>query len=100
MLKAVVHFHPMAAAEYRAALSWYRSRSSLAAQGFRKEIGRVIRNIAADPDQGIIFRGPYRWVRLRRFPYLIYYKSLSASAVRIQAVAHGRRRLGYWLRRK
>ena len=100
MPKAVIHFHPLAAAEYRAALSWYRNRSNMAAQGFRDEIRRVIHRIAADPDQGTIFRGPYRWMRLRRFPYLVFYKSLSANAVRIQAVAHGRRRLGYWLRRK
>src|SRR5438552_1445908 len=100
MPKAVVHFHPLPAAEYRAALCWYRSRSSLPAQRFRVEIKRVIQRILADPGAGPVFRGPYKWIRLRRFSYLVYYKAVSTRLVRIQAVAHGRRRLGYWLRRK
>jgi hypothetical protein len=100
MAKAVIQFHPKAAAEYRAALSWYRGRSRWVADKFRDEMKPVIHEIATDSDQGTVFRGPYHWMRLRRYPYLDFYKSLSARMVRIQAVAHGRRRFGYWLRRK
>jgi plasmid stabilization system protein ParE len=43
--------------------------------------------------------GQYRWVRIRRFPYLLYYRELTPTVTLIYAVAHGRRRPGYWLRR-
>jgi hypothetical protein len=46
------------------------------------------------------FRGTIRWRRTRRFPYLLFYEVVDSSLIRIYAVAHGRRRLGYWMRRK
>ena len=99
MPTAVVYFHRLAAAEYRRARDWYRIRSALAGGRFRDEIRRVIRRIAATPDLGTVYRGPYRWMRLHRFPYLLYYRALAPNAVMVYAVAHARRRLGYWLRR-
>jgi hypothetical protein len=46
-----------------------------------------------------VLDGPSRWVRLRQFPYVIYYR-IDGDKPIVMAVAHGRRRLGYWLRRK
>jgi plasmid stabilization system protein ParE len=99
MPNAVVRFHRLAAAEYRSARDWYRQSSPAAFQRFRIEFKRVVQRIAAAPNQGAIFRGPYRWMRLRRFPYLLYYRLLPANMVLVYAVAHSRRRPGYWLHR-
>jgi plasmid stabilization system protein ParE len=99
MPNAVVRLHRLAAAEYLSARDGYRNVSILAAQRFETEFKRVILRIAAAPDQGASHRGPYRWMRLRRFPYLLDYRSVAPNMVIIYAVAHGRRRLGYWLRR-
>jgi hypothetical protein len=52
------------------------------------------------PLQGALFRGTFRWMRTRRFPYLLFYEVVDSSVIRVYAVAHARRRLGYWLRRK
>jgi len=41
---------------------------------------------------------PYRWKVLTRFPYVVFFR-LDGDAVEIMAVAHARRRPGYWLRR-
>jgi plasmid stabilization system protein ParE len=95
-----VVFHHLAAREYRRAYAWYRRRSPTAAERFRDEVDRAVKQIADAPLQGAVFRGPLRWMRMRRFPYLLFYEAVDPSLIRIYAVAHGRRRLGYWLRRK
>jgi hypothetical protein len=38
-------------------------------------------------------------VRLRRFPYILYYHVVDDSLALVLAVAHARRRPGYWRRR-
>lgn len=40
-----------------------------------------------------------RWCKLRRFRYLVYFEVLLDEIV-VLAVAHERRRFGYWIRRK
>ncbi|SRR6266851_976606 len=100
MAKRKVRFHRLAAAEYKAALAWYRVRSQKATGEFRDEMRRVMQRLRTVPDPGVVFRGPYRWVRLRRFPFLLYFKILSLDVITVYAVAHARRRLGYWLRRR
>ena len=99
MVPTVV-FHRLAAREYRLARSWYRRSSPSAAERFRNEVDRVVKRISEVPLQGTVFRGSIRWMRTRRFPYLLFYEVADASVIRVYAVAHGSRRLGYWLRRK
>jgi plasmid stabilization system protein ParE len=95
-----VVFHRLAAREYRLAESWYRRRSPAAAERFRAAVDRVVERMSAAPLQGALFRGSFRWMRTRRFPYLLFYEVVDSSAIRVYAVAHARRRLGYWLRRE
>jgi plasmid stabilization system protein ParE len=94
-----VKFERLAAREYHRAHVWYARRSPGAAQHSRDEVRRVIRRIEAAPNQGAIFRGPYRWMRLHGLAYVIYYGPISATEVVLYAVAHAGRRPGYWLRR-
>lgn len=96
MPRAVVRFHRLAAREYQAARAWYAARSVSAARKFREEMRRVILRIAAAPEQGTVYGGPYLWMRLRRYPYLLYYREVVAGQVVIYAVMHSRRRPGYW----
>lgn len=79
MPNVVVRFHRLAALEYRSARAWYAARSSTAARRFREETRRVILRIAANPDLGAIYRGQFRWMRLRRFAYLLYYRSIDPT---------------------
>jgi toxin ParE1/3/4 len=66
---------------------------------FEAEFDRAVARIRTTPQAGPSFRGRFRWVRLRRFPYLIYYLIIDPHRVRVLAVAHARRRPGYWIRR-
>ncbi|HKI36545.1 MAG TPA: type II toxin-antitoxin system RelE/ParE family toxin [Gemmataceae bacterium] len=99
MANIAVIFHRLAALEYHRAHAWYARRSPAAALRFRDEVRRVVQLIDQAPDQGVVYRGPFRWMRLRRYPYVLYYAQVSPTQVTVFAVAHASRRTGYWLRR-
>jgi toxin ParE1/3/4 len=65
------------------------------ANEFVSEFERSAKLLADFPKLGATWRGRIRRLPLRRFPYSIVY-CLSDSEVRILAVAHQRRRPGFW----
>jgi plasmid stabilization system protein ParE len=99
MVVRAVDIHPLALRELRAAYRWYARRSPTAVQRFRVAVNRVIQRIATAAEQGSPYRQRYRWLRLPRFPYLLFYEIRDPQPVLIYAVAHAGRRQGYWLRR-
>ena len=95
-----VLFHRLAASEYLKARRWYaREGGERLAERFRHAVDEAVDRIARNPEAGAIFRKSYRWVRLHRFPYLLYYQLLDDTRVMVLAVAHAARRPAYWLRR-
>lgn len=94
-----VLFHRLAAKEYLAARRWYARRSPATAVRFRDAVDEAIARITAEPSLGTPFRDRFRWVRVRRYPFLLYYAVITGDEVMVFAVAHSRRRPGYWLRR-
>src|SRR5262245_43211695 len=100
MPPVTVIFHRSALREYQDAYRWYARRSPHAAQRFMDAVGRAVQKIAGTPAQWPVYQGPYRWVRTQQFPYLLYYRILDPARELLVAVAHTRRRPGYWLRRR
>ena len=100
MEKIEIELHPEAQAEYLEALQWYVDRSYRVGRRFQREFVRVVELIESDPDKGQVFEGPVRFIRLRRFPYVLYYQPIDSNRVQVLAVAHGRRRPGYWHHRR
>lgn len=96
----VVLFHRLATSDYRVALRRYGRRKPAAAQRFRAQVSAVAQRIAVAAEQGVPYRAFYRWMRVRRFPYLLYYEILDPTQVIVYAVAHTSRRPGYWVRRR
>jgi plasmid stabilization system protein ParE len=94
-----VLFHHLALQEYLNARDWYSKRNLTAANQFQSAIKRVIQQIEQFPAAGSPFGPQYRWMRTRRFPYVIYYEMVTEQRIVIMAVAHRSRRQGYWLRR-
>jgi plasmid stabilization system protein ParE len=92
-------FHRLASKEYRRARDHYRRISPKLGQAFVDEIDAAVQRILTAPDSWPIFRAAYRWIRVRRFPYVLYFRKVATDRILIMAVAHGRRRTGYWLRR-
>ena len=91
-----IEIHPEAVAEAEAAIDWYAERSSRAPTAFMEELDKAIESIREAPKRWPIFDLDCRRFPLFRFPYFIVYYEKSDSLVRILAVAHGRRRPGYW----
>ena len=95
MPQFAVEFHPLAADEAEAAERWYRERNEIASARFQRELDRAVDLISERPDTGASYLGNTRRVLLRRFPFFVVYR-LRGDNVQIIAVAHARRRPGYW----
>ncbi len=90
-------FHPAALAEYLAAALWYGHEGG---RRFADAVDRCVDEICEVPLAGSPWRGRAEIRRrvLRRFPYSVVY-AVDAEGVLIVAVAHHRRRPGYWAAR-
>lgn len=93
-------FDPEASAEYLASLAWYQERNAEAAERFRSHVLTVTASIQEAPRQWPLApRVPSRLgVRrqlLPEFPYSVVYMERDTEIL-VLAVAHGRRRPGYW----
>jgi plasmid stabilization system protein ParE len=89
---------PFAEEEISDAFHWYKERSPFAADAFRAEIFAAIDSLAEDPTMWPADAEDVRYYILRRFPYTIHYE-VAGTIVTVLAVAHQRRRPGYWQER-
>ena len=94
-----VEFHPDAEWELTEAQAWYRQRSDVAAQAFALEIDHALRSITEAPERWPKMQRGERRFLLARFPYSILYR-IRTDEVFITAVAHQKRRPGYWRLRR
>lgn len=90
-----VRFHPAALDEAQAAAEWYGNRSRGAAEAFLNELDRTIDLISQHPEQYQSYELGSRRAMLHKFPYMIVFRE-GTVGIEIIAVAHGRRRPGYW----
>jgi plasmid stabilization system protein ParE len=95
-----LQFHPEAREEYLDAVAWYLTHSNTIARAFQQEVDKALEQIRSGPARWPVFEGQVRWIRLHRFPYVLYYEGASTGLVNILAVAHARRRPGYWRTRR
>jgi plasmid stabilization system protein ParE len=90
-----VRFHPAARDELRQARLWYEERSPLSALAFEQEIVAAVARIAEAPLRYPVAEHGTRRLVLRRFPYNVFYR-VGTEEIVIVAVAHQKRRPGYW----
>ena len=81
--------------EAEAAARWYAERSVTAAAAFGSEIDAAESAIVRLPEAWPPFDHGTRRYLLQRFPFSVVYR-VEARRVLIVAVAHARRRPGYW----
>ncbi|MBM4345009.1 MAG: type II toxin-antitoxin system RelE/ParE family toxin [Deltaproteobacteria bacterium] len=89
-----------AQAELEAATVWYFERNAKIADDFQAEIVRLSGQAAAMPlafartaESGVVRRAV-----AKRFPYSVFFTE-TATGILVLAVAHAKRRPGYWLGR-
>jgi toxin ParE1/3/4 len=100
MTKTDVEFHPEAREEYLQALQWYLERSERIARRLQQELIQAVDLIAEEAEQWPRFEGEIRFLRLRRFPFVLYFEPAREDQLFILAVAHQSRRPGYWRYRR
>ncbi len=92
-------FHAEAEAEFVEASVFYESRVSGLGLAFVVEVERAVNFARTNPVAGSPLGVKVRRVLVRRFPYSVIYRR-EADRLLILAIAHQRRRPGYWRHRK
>ena len=90
-------FHPDAEREFAEAAAWYQERAGLALD-FITAVRNRIEEVRKAPHRWRLVHGVRR-AFVGRFPYAIVYREASDDALEILAVAHFKRRPGYWSQR-
>lgn len=93
-----IELHPEAIEEAADARRWYEARSSRAALAFISELDRAMEAIATHPERWPQIDEEARRYLMRWFPYAVVYRPRS-HVVLVVAIAHMRRRPGYWRQR-
>ena len=91
-------YHPRARIELNEAVDYYEERQEGLGWNFLEEIQLAIRRILDFPDAWQPLSANTRRCLTHRFPYELIYQ-VKADEVRIIAISHQKRRLGYWRNR-
>jgi toxin ParE1/3/4 len=89
-----VSLHEDADAEFKAAIRFYESRQPGLGEIFLQRISESFASIETQPLAAQILFDDFRRRLIRQFPSIIY--RVEAKRIFIVAVAHWRRRPGYW----
>ena len=96
-MKSII-FLPEAREEMNEAARYYESQASGLGIDYLSEVERAVASITASPETWPKLEGELRRRLLRRFPFgVLYY--VETEKIIIVAVAHLRRRPGYWKNR-
>lgn len=91
-------FHPLAWQELEEADSWYLSHSYEVSLDFLNELYAAAEDIARAPRRWPKYLHGTRRFVMQRFPFSVVYLD-DSELVTIIAVAHSKRRPGYWKNR-
>ncbi len=95
-----MRLHPAARREYDAAIDWYEADYPGRGRRFYGEVEAAIARIRAMPGRFPLWRRrkDVRACIVDRFPYTIFFVA-EADGPMVYAVAHDKRRPGYWQKR-
>lgn len=100
-MKRTLRVLPEAEAELQSAASWYEERRRGLGVELIAVVDSAFQSVLENPEAHATWRPdrPYRKCSLRRFPYVVFFR-LDSTTVEVVAVAHAKRRPGYWLDRR
>jgi plasmid stabilization system protein ParE len=91
----IYEFHPDAEEEFIEAAAYYEQNVPGLGERFAREVHQVIEHLLQFPEIGSPIDPNLRRILLTRFPYYLIY-SFTQDMLTVVAVAHTRRRPGYW----
>jgi len=98
MANIEIQYHPAAADEVVRANSWYKDIDPNVAQKFKLELDRAERLVIRSPATWASYFHGTNGFRFRGFPFVMAYIAREES-IFVVALAHSRRRPGYWKNR-
>ena len=90
-----VDYLPGARRDFDESFDWYAARSTQAAVRFTNAVDVALSTMAADPERFAAVDDLHRECRVRRFPFRIVYRVIE-TRILVVAIAHAKRRPGYW----
>jgi hypothetical protein len=75
----IILFHPEASDEYAASYAWCYYRGAHVADIFEREVNRSLRLIVDYPRRLPVYRGKYRRIMVRRFPFSLVYAFMRST---------------------
>jgi toxin ParE1/3/4 len=95
-----ITIHTKARKELNRAIGYYERQKRGLGLDLLAEVEEAVFKIQKDPSIGSPYKETeFRYLLVRGFPYVIYYADFPGR-LWIVAIAHGRRRAGYWRRRR
>ncbi len=90
-----VDYLPGARRDFDESFDWYAARSTQAAIRFTNAIDAALSTVSANPERFAAVDGTHRECPVRRFPFRIVYRVIQGRVL-VVAIAHAKRRPGYW----
>ena len=94
-----VEFLGAARLDFDESFDWYAKRSVNAALRFVGAVDAALVKVATNPTQFASPDGLHRECPVKKFPYRIVYRIVE-NQVLVVAIAHAKRRPGYWQERR
>jgi len=94
-----VDFLPGARCDFDESFDWYAERSAQAAARFAFTVDAALSAIAHNPKRFAAIDERHRECPMGRFPFRVVYR-IEADGIIVMAIAHVKRRPGYWRDRK
>lgn len=94
----MIRIHPLAESEIEEAAQYYEDLLEGLGTDFLRQVLRCGNRVVRSPESGAPRYRKFRRLPLRRFPFFIVYEVLPESLL-VVAVAHQRRKPGYWRKR-
>jgi toxin ParE1/3/4 len=92
--------HDEARAELDEAMAFYENRARGLGLDLQEKVGEAVTKIQQNPEFWPPHkRSGFRKYFVERFPFTVFYLNLP-DCIWIAAIAHGRRRPGYWKKRR
>jgi plasmid stabilization system protein ParE len=90
-----IDYLPGARRDFDESFDWYAARSTLAAIRFTNALDAALSIVATNPERFAAVDSLHRACPVRRFPFRIVYRVVE-NRVLVVAIAHAKRRPGYW----
>ena len=94
-----LRYHPLFDCDVREAAAWYDRRSPGLGDAFVDMVRKRVADVIADPERFALSPAGCRYVRLRRFPYVLLF-DVADSELLILGVLHTARSIEKWRQRQ